>query len=168
MVDFVDEGGQLDIADGKTLNVMCCQSDLNTVVDVEPLGVMVVLVSVESDTGHEAKGGVEVLKDEGALDGLTTVDEGPVLELGEGLGLFLGSELLEHFSKNEGSGSDVGKERKDQTQKENETHFLSVGIVTYVFLGCGVECNQLCYSPEQGTEKRGNPCQFKVISGIDK
>lgn len=34
VVDFVDEGGQLDIAGGKTLNVVCCQSDLNTVVDL--------------------------------------------------------------------------------------------------------------------------------------
>lgn len=66
---------------------------------VEPLGVVVVLVGVEGDTGHEAEGGVEVLEHEGALDGLATVDEGPVLELGEGLGLFLGGELLEsHFS----------------------------------------------------------------------
>lgn len=65
---------------------------------VEPLGVVVMLVSVESDTGHEAKGGIEILEEEGALDGLTTVDKGPFLELGEGLGLFLGSEFLEHFS----------------------------------------------------------------------
>lgn len=56
------------------------------------------LVGVESDAGHEAKGLVEVLEGDGALDSLTAVDEGPARELGEGIGLFLGGQLLEgHF-----------------------------------------------------------------------
>lgn len=48
------------------------------------------LVGVEGDAGHEAKGLVEVLEGEGALDGLATVDKGPGGELGESVGLFLG------------------------------------------------------------------------------
>lgn len=57
---------------------------------VEPLGVVVMLISIEGNASHEAKGLVEVLELKSALDGLAAVNEGPGRELGEGVSLFLG------------------------------------------------------------------------------
>lgn len=72
---------------------------------VEPLGVVVMLISMEGNAGHEPKGGVEVLEHKSALDGLAALDEGPGRELGEGVGLFLGGQLLDgHFVGMWGAG----------------------------------------------------------------
>jgi len=58
---------------------------------------VVSLVGVKSNTGHESKGLVEVLESKGALDGITVLDQGPILKIGHGLGALGVSQLLNHF-----------------------------------------------------------------------
>lgn len=86
---LVDEGGQLNVSLAEALTVMSGQGDLHSVVDIEPLRMMIHLVSLDGNSvdgnilfiklidlktddlpSHEAKSLIEVFKSEGLLNGI--------------------------------------------------------------------------------------------------
>lgn len=67
---LVDEGGKSDVALGETATLVGAERDLNLVVDIEPLRMMVHLLRLQGHSGHEAKGLIEVFKEELFIDGV--------------------------------------------------------------------------------------------------
>ena len=63
-VDHLEEGLKevchTDISGAQTPAVVCCEGDLDLVVHIEPLRVVVHLVRLEGDPGHEPPGLVEI------------------------------------------------------------------------------------------------------------
>src|SRR5262245_52981190 len=57
---FIHEFRQRDVLFGDAAGIVRGERDGDAVVDVEPFGVMVVLVGVERRVGHEAEGLVEI------------------------------------------------------------------------------------------------------------
>lgn len=57
--NFIDEFGHFDISLGQSPTVMSRQRDLHLIVNIEPLRVMVHLLSLKSHAGHETKRLVE-------------------------------------------------------------------------------------------------------------
>ena len=68
--DGFHECCKLDVSLTETSAVVSRKGDFYPVVDVEPLGMVVHLVCLEGDTGHETEGSVEVLEDKLFLDGV--------------------------------------------------------------------------------------------------
>lgn len=88
--DFFDHPGQFEIFLGDSTGVMGGEGNVDLVVDVSPVGVVVHLLGVEGNSGHEAKGSGEIGKAEGfgelaALDSPGGV--GGSVEISKGLGV---------------------------------------------------------------------------------
>src|SRR5262245_53109355 len=72
------------------------QGHVDSLVDVEPLGVVVELLSYKRCPGHEAEGGVEVLEYELLGDGITARDLAPAVKLCERGGTGRPGQFLAH------------------------------------------------------------------------
>ena len=59
---------------------MSSQGYLNLVINIEPLRVMINLVSFQGHSAHEPEGLVEVLEDELLVDGVPVVHHGPAFQ----------------------------------------------------------------------------------------
>src|SRR5262245_37785684 len=68
--DAVHRFRKLDVEAGDAAGVVRRQHHLHGLVDIAPFRVMVVLLGDQRGAGHEAKGLVEILEGEGALDRL--------------------------------------------------------------------------------------------------
>lgn len=70
---LVNEGGQSDVTLGQPPTVMCAESDLDLIIDIEPFWVMVHLLRLQSHPGHEAERLIKGFKVKLFEDGVTVL-----------------------------------------------------------------------------------------------
>lgn len=89
---------------------------------IEPLWVMVKLFSLQSHTGHEPKGLVEVVKSEGFIDGIASGDQAPVIVLqrGQKLGALEVGEFLGGRHGEAGGGAEGAAESRKHLTMDDE------------------------------------------------
>src|SRR3954468_20749097 len=58
--DGVDGRGEGDVALAQAARIMGAERDIDAVVDIEPFGMVILLLGEERDPAHEAEGGVEI------------------------------------------------------------------------------------------------------------
>jgi len=71
--------GHIDILDGEFDVIVGGPGDLHAVIDVEPLGVVVLLLGVKGDRVHPLPGLVEISKKECFLDGFSAFNHRPTV-----------------------------------------------------------------------------------------
>ena len=74
---FHDKSCHADIPGADSPTIMSCQGYLDLVINIEPLWVMINLVSSQGYSAHEPEGLVEVLEDELLVDGVPVIHHGP-------------------------------------------------------------------------------------------
>ena len=77
---MVHEAGHLDIEFTQPTRVVRRERDIDTVVDIRPLRMMAVRLSVERDAVHESKSRVEILENKASCNGISAVYKLPTLK----------------------------------------------------------------------------------------
>src|SRR5690606_18671059 len=89
----IDRPGHVDVAPREAARIVSGERDLDAVVDVGPLGMMVVPLGQQCDPCHEGEGLAEVDEAEAAIDRAGVVAQGPLGQLAERLGTLGRREL---------------------------------------------------------------------------
>lgn len=75
--DSFDESGQFDIILRQATAIVSGKSDIDLIIDIEPLWMMVHLLSFQPDASHESESLIEIFEIEFLLNGVPSFDKFP-------------------------------------------------------------------------------------------